>query len=323
MSHIFISYSRKDSDCAMRIVRRLEAQGFPVWIDQLSIDGGVWWGPEIQAGIRASAAALVIWSDNAKQSPHVADEIKWLLQHQAQYPQHNFQIIPIFLEPLTTTSLPVELQGISAVDLTDCNSYERFKTVLRRLSAIPAVLSFGRKLSPNFDKSKPLKDHADAQHLTSNICSIPLMQSVLTEVRILGDGNSNIAEHLEKKPATMQMCFYMRGDTQDYGFIQQVREFVGDDFMCLYITPKAYGGKFELNNGRPGQWLDIVNTSYSAASQLLGRGGATLQLFSTAPTVLSFAIGTRFYEFWHIQFFNRADNSYMMVLDNEDLPYKA
>jgi hypothetical protein len=323
MSHIFISYARKDSACVDQVVNRLEAQGLPVWIDKYNIPGGEWWGPAIQEGVRHAAAILVFWSQNARDSEHVRDEITWALQQKAQNPSRNLQIIPVLLEAFATAPLPDNLKGLSAVDLTDCESYEPFKQLLRRLLAIDTVHEIGRRLTTNFDKSKPLKDLPDAKSIDTNLWIVPVMQSVHSMAYLVGNGDTSLLEHLEHNPKKLQLCFLMKGSLGDNSFLGQVKEFIGDDFLALYITPKPDGGVFELNNQRQGQWLDIVNTSHEVALQVVGRGGARLQLFSLAPAVLTFAMGTRFYEYWHIQFFNRVGQTYLMVIDNRDLPFKT
>lgn len=323
MSHIFISYSRKDSVCVDQVINRLEAQGLPIWADKYNIPGGEWWAPAILEGIHHAAVILVFWSQNAKNSEHVQDEITWALQQKAQNPSRNLQIIPVLLESFAIAPLPDNLTGLNAIDLTDYNSYEPFKQLLGRLLAIDAVREIGRRLTTNFDKSKYLKEMTDTKSIGKNLWISPVMQSVHSMAYLVGHGDSSVLEHLEHNPKTLQMCFLMKGSEGDYSFLEQVKEFIGDNFLALYITPKPNSGVFELNNQRQGQWLDIVNTSYEAAVKVVGRGSARLQLFSLAPAVLTFAIGTRFYEYWNVQFFNRVGQTYLMVMDNIDLPFKT
>ena len=37
MSHIFISYSHKNSDCVYQVVEEMQRNDFPVWVDLESI----------------------------------------------------------------------------------------------------------------------------------------------------------------------------------------------------------------------------------------------------------------------------------------------
>jgi len=323
MGHIFVSYARKDSVCVDQLVNRLEAQGLPVWIDKYSIPGGEWWGPSILEGIRNATAILVVWSQNAANSDHVRDEINWALQEKVQNPSRNLQVIPVLLEKFSVVPLPDHLKGLNAVDLTDCDDYQLFKRLLNRLLEIESVHNIKRHLTANFNKSVALKDLPNAKSITANLSIAPVMQSVHCIAYIVGSNDISLAEHLAQNPKTIQMCFLMKGSENDSSFLEQVNGFIGDRFLALYVTPNPQGGAFELNNQRQGQWLDIVNTSYEATLQLVGRGGATLQVFSLAPAVLTFAVGTRFYEYWRLQFFNRVGQSYQMVMDNNDLPFKT
>src|SRR5688572_24373466 len=75
MSHIFISYSRSDLDFARYLRASLEAEGFPVWMDEKRLSAGMdWWG-EIEANIDVCAAFLVVMSPEAKESVFVQNEI--------------------------------------------------------------------------------------------------------------------------------------------------------------------------------------------------------------------------------------------------------
>ena len=58
MSHIFISYSRKDLDFAQKIVDALAANDLDTWIDWKSIPKGEDWEQEIYRGIEEADAFL-------------------------------------------------------------------------------------------------------------------------------------------------------------------------------------------------------------------------------------------------------------------------
>jgi len=53
MSHIFISYSHKDTEYAHALAEHLQSMGFPVWIDD-HIDFGSQWPREIQKQLETS-----------------------------------------------------------------------------------------------------------------------------------------------------------------------------------------------------------------------------------------------------------------------------
>ncbi len=73
MGHIFISYSRDDSDYALRLTRRLIGEGFDVWIDE-RIDYGEDWEREIFEAIDHCDAFICIMTPAAYASNWVLRE---------------------------------------------------------------------------------------------------------------------------------------------------------------------------------------------------------------------------------------------------------
>ena len=90
MSHIFISYSHKDSDYANQLGASLEASGFQVWIDR-RIDYGAEWSDVIETHLNECAAFVLIMSRNAKTSTWVKNELS-----RAQ--RLNKPIFPIWID---------------------------------------------------------------------------------------------------------------------------------------------------------------------------------------------------------------------------------
>ncbi len=75
MSHIFISYSRKDHSYVKNLVASLRANQIPIWIDEGDINYGVRWFRSIVTAIRACAGVIVVMSDDSDQSDWVHKEI--------------------------------------------------------------------------------------------------------------------------------------------------------------------------------------------------------------------------------------------------------
>ena len=91
MGHIFVSYSHKDAELAGRIVARLEAEGFDIWIDSRSIAPGADWEDNIEAAITNCDALLLLQTPESKASPRVKKE--WL------YAEHlGRPIFPVLCE---------------------------------------------------------------------------------------------------------------------------------------------------------------------------------------------------------------------------------
>lgn len=75
MSHVFISYSRKDSEVVDQIVTRLEAQNFIVWIDREAIHGGDLWREAIVEAVDNAYVFVLMLSPSSAASDNVRKEV--------------------------------------------------------------------------------------------------------------------------------------------------------------------------------------------------------------------------------------------------------
>ena len=75
MSHIFISYSKKNRDYASALANKLRDAGFDVWIDDRINYGDEWWEKIVEA-IRECSAFLVIMSPDSDTSKWVKREVR-------------------------------------------------------------------------------------------------------------------------------------------------------------------------------------------------------------------------------------------------------
>ena len=75
MGHIFISYSRKDSEYAHRLADSIQAQGFDVWIDA-RLDYGSHWPLEIQKQLDSCQAFILVMSPHSYASEWVQSELQ-------------------------------------------------------------------------------------------------------------------------------------------------------------------------------------------------------------------------------------------------------
>ncbi|MBX3063402.1 MAG: PD40 domain-containing protein [Anaerolineae bacterium] len=92
MSHIFISYSKKDIDFARRLRELLQAQGLVVWMDEKQIAPSARWWPTIKQNIARASAMIVIMSPNSEESEWVEREILV-----AEDPDNRKTIFPVLL----------------------------------------------------------------------------------------------------------------------------------------------------------------------------------------------------------------------------------
>jgi TIR domain len=100
MSHLFISYARKDRGFVEDLVRDLEKRGISSWIDRHDIPGGATWRSEISNAITDCSAFLIILSPESAASDNVKREL-------ALAESHHRRIIPIRYKP---SSIPPEME---------------------------------------------------------------------------------------------------------------------------------------------------------------------------------------------------------------------
>jgi len=117
MSHIFISYSRRDVDFAQKIVDALAANNLDTWIDWKSIPKGEDWEQEIYRGIEEADAFLFLISPDSVASQMCNKEI-------AHAVKNGKRILPIFISNVDDK----EVNGVTGKFLT----YEAREEINRR-----------------------------------------------------------------------------------------------------------------------------------------------------------------------------------------------
>jgi hypothetical protein len=86
---IFLSYAHADKERALLVVGALEKRGYRVWWDRDLVPGDLW-QPALLAKITQAAKVLLLWSQAAARSVHVAFEVKTALD--------QLKLVPICLD---------------------------------------------------------------------------------------------------------------------------------------------------------------------------------------------------------------------------------
>jgi TPR repeat protein len=102
----FFSYSREDSDFALRLAEDLKAAGAPVWLDQLDITPGQRWARAVQDALNNCPRMLVILSPSSVASTNVEDEVTFALE------EHK-TVIPILYRDC---KVPLQLRSFQYID---------------------------------------------------------------------------------------------------------------------------------------------------------------------------------------------------------------
>lgn len=332
MSHIFISYSREDSDCVLKVARQLEAAGYPVWIDVESIPGGNQWANDIARGISEAPVTLVFWSDSAAQSDYVRQEYEKALQKQSQYPQQQRLVIPVLLESLDDAPLTDALSGIQAEKMFNCSRAE-VNNLMRRLPA-----DVKKRQVPVFDFSDALGQHPGAKPLTHmpELVRVPYAKSVHCSANIISHMDTSLSDVLTVPDPQMQVFLRFMFGVHDEGAVEQIhtiiqnqnaeREVRGDAsklFWMIEITGPVNGDTYSLRDSPDGfwqgEWLDAVRTTFDVVDKIAGKN-TLIQLFNAVPATLNFAIGMQFFKYWHLHLYHYTrDRRYQFVMDTADL----
>jgi hypothetical protein len=102
----FVSYSRADSEFALRLVGDLKSAGADVWLDQLDIEPGTPWDSAIEDALISSGHLLVILSTVSVTSDNVRDEISYALGQQ-------MKVIPVLYQDC---KVPFRLARLEHID---------------------------------------------------------------------------------------------------------------------------------------------------------------------------------------------------------------
>jgi hypothetical protein len=102
----FFSYSREDSEFALRLATDLKASGATVWLDQLDISPGQRWDSAVEEALVNCARMLVVLSPAAVASHNVMDEVSYASETRKT-------VIPVLHRDCT---IPFRLRRVQYVD---------------------------------------------------------------------------------------------------------------------------------------------------------------------------------------------------------------
>ena len=127
-SAAFVSYSRQDSEFALRLAEDLKAAGANVWLDQLDIAPGEHWDRSVEEALRGCTRMLVILSPESVASDNVMDEVSFALRS-------GKAIIPILFKEC---ALPLRLHRKQHIDFR--TDYQRgLRELVRALGTVPVT----------------------------------------------------------------------------------------------------------------------------------------------------------------------------------------
>jgi WD40 repeat protein len=131
----FFSYSREDSDFALRLAEDLKAAGAQVWLDQLDITPGQRWARAVQDALNNCPRMLIILSPSSASSTNVEDEVTFALEERKT-------VIPVFYREC---KVPFQLRPFQYIDFR--TDYARgLKVLLKTLGVEQHAAAEGPRL---------------------------------------------------------------------------------------------------------------------------------------------------------------------------------
>lgn len=128
---IFISYSHQDIERVVRLIRRLQSEGFRIWYDS-GIQAGAEWPEEVATHIKNCGCVLSLLSKNSTKSRHFKEEFNYA--HHLQKP-----ILVAYLEKCELTP-GVEMRVVSQ-QCIDCAHCENDEDLIQQIAQAKILLS--------------------------------------------------------------------------------------------------------------------------------------------------------------------------------------
>jgi len=155
---IFLSYSRADSDFALKLGKDLRSAGANIWIDQLDMATGMDWDDAIEEALGSCQSFLVILSPAAKNSRNVKNEIALSIQE-------DKNIIPVLH---VSCKIPLNLIRKNWIDFTA--GYESgLKRLLNALNIQPPIERIEQAKPKEEKRKQPEEVEANDEPLKKTI----------------------------------------------------------------------------------------------------------------------------------------------------------
>ena len=140
----FFSYSRANSEFAVRLAKDLKKAGHEIWLDQLDIPTGARWDDELEKALRTCTSFLILLSPESIKSQNVKDEIGYAIDS-------GKHILPLMIKQC---EVPFRLRRFQYVDFTNeehdeyDERFEETKALLSNTAQLPKATEEEKSSSP-------------------------------------------------------------------------------------------------------------------------------------------------------------------------------
>ncbi len=128
----FFSYSRDDSEFALRLAEDLKDAGAYVWMDQLDLVGGQRWAQTVQEALEKCPLLLIVLSPSSVSSTNTMDEVTFALDEKKT-------VVPVLLHDC---KIPYRLRSLHHIDFRSDHA-RGLKAVLKALGVEPQAPAAG------------------------------------------------------------------------------------------------------------------------------------------------------------------------------------
>jgi WD40 repeat protein len=118
MPSLFISYSRKDTDCARRLTDAFKGQDLDFWIDWEGIPPTVDWWKEVERGIEQAGVFLFLVSPASIQSKVCRQEIDHAIKN-------GKRLIPVVVREVNANETPTVLSHLNWIFIRESDDFDR------------------------------------------------------------------------------------------------------------------------------------------------------------------------------------------------------
>lgn len=127
---VFLSYAYEDREKVIEISNDLAKAGFQPWMDVQNLMPGQDWDIEIRKALHVSDFIVIFLSKNSiRKEGYLQKEIKSALKLAEKRPANTIFVIPVRLDDV---EIPVYLQHIQYLDLSEPNSWEKLVQSLKK-----------------------------------------------------------------------------------------------------------------------------------------------------------------------------------------------
>jgi hypothetical protein len=338
MSHIFISYSSKDSKADDGILSRLIARlrrNFKIWLDQTGITGGNDWQDALKQAIRDSSALVYIVSPNSVDSDWCQTEIKFAHSN-------GIPIIPYIYQKADVPFVISSIHHISHED--DPQAPEKLETALKEQAPDTYIHGEPILVTENLLNNAEVTFRQAAEQTENEklffaamdsgevkLIGLPLVTTTFCSALLVGRADDTLAY---KPLIQVALQFSGRYDDADFPsrigkhFLQAVADFPLRMLLVRGPAQITYNESKDLHSlnyvldpptGDQNQWADALHAVRSALRLLhKNRENPALQLFVQGPVAgITYELGAEhrglLYRAEHYQY-DRDNQRYYRVL---------